>query len=368
VVVGGSACNDQMTSGDLANGAGLAGLAGLNYGIWTETDTERVQIMATVGTIIPTVTSLITNLDSKLPVAVSIIMHNANDEDAGLLNIDVWGYGNAHRAPLSRLSTFNLRIASGYRNLGGSLQYGKLLQEEIDVEGDCQRWLGNCLEHHGQACDESSWWNELQPPSGPHFRLIDVHGMRVVQKDMANLNQQNRPRYAALSYVWGSAGNRALNLHVQNLGSLSTQLEGQTPPIAKTIRDAIDVTRRLGLQYVWVDSLCIKQVVSGSADRTVRLWDTITGVALQTLESYTTWGNSVAFSPDGKQVVVRSGDKAVQLWNVVTGVALRTLEGYFSRVSLVAFLPNSEIEPALSIVKDWVIEEKEKILWLQCVK
>src|SRR6266536_5391962 len=215
--------------------------------------------MATVGTIIPDVTSLITNLDSKLPVAVSIIMHNVNDKDKGLLNVDVWGYGNAHRAPLSRLSTFNLRIASGYQNLGGSLQYGKLLQEKIDVEGECKKWLGNCLEHHGQACDEPSWWNELQPPSGPHFRLIDVYGMRVVQKDIANLSQQNRPRYAALSYVWGSAGNRALNLHVRNLEDLSSRLEGQTPPIAKTIRDAIEVTRRLGLQYVWVDSLCIIQ-------------------------------------------------------------------------------------------------------------
>jgi len=40
VVVGGSTCNDQMTSGDIANGASLTALAGLNVGIWTETDTQ----------------------------------------------------------------------------------------------------------------------------------------------------------------------------------------------------------------------------------------------------------------------------------------------------------------------------------------
>jgi hypothetical protein len=77
--------------------------------------------------------------------------------------------------------------------------------------------------------------------------------------DMASLRKQHRPKYAALSYVWGAAGSQALNLHVRNLESLSSQLEGQIPPIAKTIRDAIGVTGRLGLQYIWVDSLCIIQ-------------------------------------------------------------------------------------------------------------
>ncbi|KAF2186709.1 HET-domain-containing protein [Zopfia rhizophila CBS 207.26] len=260
VVVKGNTNNDQLTSDDAAKGASVAAVAALNAGIWTETDTERVKIMATVGTIIPTVTSLMTNLDAKLPVAVSIIIHNVNHADAGLLNVDVWGYGNAHRAPLSRISTFNLRIASGYQpSLDGSLKYGKLLQPEVDVEGDCKRWLVNCFEHHGQLCDEPSWRNELQPPSGPHFRLIDVNGMRVVQKDMVNLSQHNKPRYAALSYVWGAAGKQCLNLHVRNLEDLSSQLEGQALPMAKTIRDAIEVTRRMELQYLWVDSLCIIQ-------------------------------------------------------------------------------------------------------------
>ncbi|KAI9781720.1 MAG: hypothetical protein M1839_005713 [Geoglossum umbratile] len=258
VVVEGSTNNDQLASDDAAVSAAAAAAVGV--GIWTETDIERVKVMATVGTVIPTVTSLMSNLDAKLPVAVSIIIHNVNDADAGLLNVDVWGYGNKHRAPLSRISTFNLRIASGYQpGLDGSLRYGKLLQPEVDVEGDCKRWLENCSEHHGQLCDEPSWWDGLQPPSGPHFRLVDVNSMRVVQKDMLNLSQPDKPRYAALSYVWGAAGKQRLNLHVRNLDDLGSQLESQTLPIAKTIRDAIEVTRKMGLRYLWVDSLCIIQ-------------------------------------------------------------------------------------------------------------
>jgi WD40 repeat protein len=56
-----------------------------------------------------------------------------------------------------------------------------------------------------------------------------------------------------------------------------------------------------------------KQVVSGSYDRTVRLWDPATGAALQTLKGHTNAVNSVAFSPDGKQVVSGSDDRTVRL-------------------------------------------------------
>jgi hypothetical protein len=83
--------------------------------------------------------------------------------------------------------------------------------------------------------------------------------MRIVQKDMLSLGDQGKLKYAALSYVWGAAGKQCLNLHVRNLEALSSRLEGYSIPIAKTIRDAIDVTRRMGLQYIWVDSLCVVQ-------------------------------------------------------------------------------------------------------------
>ena len=65
-----------------------------------------------------------------------------------------------------------------------------------------------------------------------------------------------------------------------------------------------------------------KQVVSGSHDETVRLWDAAIGAALQTLEGYSASVTSVAFSPDGKQVVSGSHDETVRLWDAATGAAL----------------------------------------------
>jgi WD40 repeat protein len=56
-----------------------------------------------------------------------------------------------------------------------------------------------------------------------------------------------------------------------------------------------------------------KQVVSGSNNNTVRLWDAATGALQQTLEGHSDSVSSVAFSPDGKQVVSGSDDNTVRL-------------------------------------------------------
>ena len=56
-----------------------------------------------------------------------------------------------------------------------------------------------------------------------------------------------------------------------------------------------------------------KQVVSGSRDRMVRLWDAATGAALRTLEGHTDYVWSVAFSPDGKLVASGTGEVYVKL-------------------------------------------------------
>ncbi|KAL5327862.1 hypothetical protein ACEPPN_005568 [Leptodophora sp. 'Broadleaf-Isolate-01'] len=79
------------------------------------------------------------------------------------------------------------------------------------------------------------------------------------------------------------------------------------------------------------------QVVSGSGDKTVRLWDAATGALQQTLEGHSSTVTSVAFSPDGTQVVSGSGDETVRLWDAATGALQQTLEGHSGWVTSVAF-------------------------------
>ena len=49
-----------------------------------------------------------------------------------------------------------------------------------------------------------------------------------------------------------------------------------------------------------------KQVLTGSEDKTARLWDAQSGKELRTFTGHTDWVMSVAFSPDGKQVLTGS--------------------------------------------------------------
>ncbi|PQE30882.1 hypothetical protein CJF32_00011342 [Rutstroemia sp. NJR-2017a WRK4] len=87
-----------------------------------------------------------------------------------------------------------------------------------------------------------------------------------------------------------------------------------------------------------------KQVVSGSEDKTVQLWDTATGQQIPPiLEGHTGGVHSVAFSPDSKHVVSGSEDSTVRLWDTAIGQQiLPTLEGHTGSVCSVAFSPDSK--------------------------
>ncbi|PQE26677.1 hypothetical protein CJF30_00011108 [Rutstroemia sp. NJR-2017a BBW] len=119
-----------------------------------------------------------------------------------------------------------------------------------------------------------------------------------------------------------------------------------------------------------------KQVVSGSSDQTVRLWDTTTGKqVLPPLKGHTGGIYSVAFSPDGKQVVSGSSDQTVRLWDAATGKqVLPTLEGHTSEIRSAIFSPdgkqvvsesdNQMLPHNLAVSNDWVTEDGVNILWL----
>lgn len=210
-------------------------------------------------------------LSEKLPVAVRVKMHNITDAGKqGLLNVSVHGYGCRVQASLSTLSSFSLRVASDYQQDGLGLYYGRIIGDYIRVEEDCRRWLDNCCQHHGEQCDKPDWFKKLPPPGGEHFRLIEIDKsredtFRIVEVAKVVATMGEVPMYAALSYVWGDAGRNALNLWESRVAELSLGIEPSE--LAKTVADAIQVTRRLGLSYLWVDSLCIIQKDPQQTDR-----------------------------------------------------------------------------------------------------
>jgi WD40 repeat protein/serine/threonine protein kinase len=84
-----------------------------------------------------------------------------------------------------------------------------------------------------------------------------------------------------------------------------------------------------------------KQMVSGSEDMTLRLWDVTTGHCVRTYDGHHGFVLSVAFSPDGKLVLSGSSDKTLRVWEVITGRCLHTFEANDAVFSIV-FSPDGK--------------------------
>jgi WD40 repeat protein/serine/threonine protein kinase len=86
-------------------------------------------------------------------------------------------------------------------------------------------------------------------------------------------------------------------------------------------------------------------LVSGSRDKTLRLWNLDTHQAIgQPLEGHTDVVNSVAFSPDGKLIASASSDHTIRLWDAQTGKPIgEPLTGHTEAVWSVAFSPDGKL-------------------------
>ncbi len=89
--------------------------------------------------------------------------------------------------------------------------------------------------------------------------------------------------------------------------------------------------------------------LTGSRDKTARLWDVATGKQIALLQ-HEGEVNTVAFSPDGRLALTGSDDWTARLWDVATGkqAALLQDEG---KVTAVAFSPDGRL--ALTGSDDW---------------
>jgi hypothetical protein len=85
-----------------------------------------------------------------------------------------------------------------------------------------------------------------------------------------------------------------------------------------------------------------QRLVSGSQDKTLKVWDAQTGRDALTLKGHTGWVWSVAFSPDGKRLVSGGDDDTLKLWDAQTGQHTLTLKGHTFAVTSVAFSPDGK--------------------------
>jgi WD40 repeat protein len=86
-----------------------------------------------------------------------------------------------------------------------------------------------------------------------------------------------------------------------------------------------------------------RTVLTGSGDKTARLWDARSGQPLSPPLQHQGYVYAVAFSPDGRTVLTGSGDKTARLWDARSGQPLSPPLQHQGWVSAVAFSPNEKI-------------------------
>ena len=104
------------------------------------------------------------------------------------------------------------------------------------------------------SCRRST--NELKWPT----RLVSI--ANDVVKLVLTTDWETSPHYATLSYCWGH--NEFIKLTSDKLDSFLNNISYDDLP--KTFKDAIYIARKLGLEYLWIDALCIIQDKDGIDD------------------------------------------------------------------------------------------------------
>ncbi|MCP4106055.1 MAG: protein kinase [Desulfobacteraceae bacterium] len=71
-----------------------------------------------------------------------------------------------------------------------------------------------------------------------------------------------------------------------------------------------------------------KTIVSGSDDKTVRVWDLETGQCVKILEGHTQAVDCISITPDSKTVISGSYDNTLRVWDLETEQCVKVLEGH----------------------------------------
>lgn len=138
----------------------------------------------------------------------------------------------------------------------------------------CNAWLSVCERRHPQL-------NRVaKPPKLSHLRLIDVDENCVAVVELPC-------RYLCLSYVWGGVQQTSLNAKTRRILEGKNGLQSSSVSLSKTITDAIEAARRLGMRYLWVDALCIQQDDAQDLAANIANMDAVYGNAALTIVAST---------------------------------------------------------------------------------
>ncbi|MCA1992857.1 MAG: serine/threonine protein kinase, partial [Coleofasciculus sp. S288] len=146
---------------------------------------------------------------------------------------------------------------------------------------------------------------------------------------------------------------RTLRGHLSSIHSIAFSPDGRilaSGSADKTIKiwnlDSAAVPYTLSGHLNLIDAVAFSPdgctLASGSWDYTIKIWQVETGELLHTLCGHSGWIKSVAISPDGQNLASGSADKTIKIWNLGTGELQKTLSGHSSTVCAIAISPDGQ--------------------------
>ncbi|KAK7745060.1 hypothetical protein SLS53_003295 [Cytospora paraplurivora] len=117
-------------------------------------------------------------------------------------------------------------------------------------------WVNECLNDHPE-CRDTRQIKRLKPS---RVLYVDPDQTDIIK--LIPVTEKDDYQYVTLSHRWGSPEPPMLTKFNNNpkrvfVGDLRKGL--RITELPQTFRDAVDVTRRCGIKYLWIDSLCIIQ-------------------------------------------------------------------------------------------------------------
>lgn len=92
-------------------------------------------------------------------------------------------------------------------------------------------------------------------------------------------------------------------------------------------------------------------IISGSIDKTIRIWDINTGNCIKKLVGHTATINSVVVK--NNLIISGSDDTTIRIWDINSGECIKTLEGHGGRVWLIYVIDNLIFSTSWDKLRIW---------------
>ncbi|KAK4196668.1 putative HET domain-containing protein [Triangularia verruculosa] len=158
--------------------------------------------------------------------------------------------------------SFMAHVPSGDERVAGLLKAYLSPSSDPSLSIDFVRtWQKTCKESHGDHCSNRLVGDPIKNASFKFktpFRLVDIIDERIEE------NPEDTCEYVALSYTWGDVSPESKKMQKP---TLKDNIRGRTDPqglapvlgsdtLPAVYRDTIQLAKRLGYRYIWVDAWC----------------------------------------------------------------------------------------------------------------